>query len=288
MKPNHLYCPRCGENKSEEEFYVNKSRATGRNFACKVCVNAYNKMRRESTKMKRAGKGPFVNTLKQEVSEKELEKFDIEKEAFVNGKLKHFTGLFVAQSESGKTTLMMYLLNRIKKYYDIVILITKNLQAEAYDLTEFDFVTNEEHLQHVIYAMRLFQRKTMNYFNVLLIIDDIKTRSKAVIQDLYTNGRNSNFTTWTLVQHPTMVDNHMRTNCKFIFLFHQKNPELISVTTKYFLKNFVKTPREIRTKIDKEEYLENWLQRNTENYTSVVLNIKEGVVQTVKASQIDK
>jgi hypothetical protein len=128
----------------------------------------------------------------------------------------------------------------------------------------------------------------MNYFNVLLIIDDIKTRSKAVIQDLYTNGRNSNFTTWTLVQHPTMVDNHMRTNCKFIFLFHQKNPELISVTTKYFLKNFVKTPREIRTKIDKEEYLENWLQRNTENYTSVVLNIKEGVVQTVKASQIDK
>lgn len=279
-------CRRCDIPKKPSEFHKNRAMVRGHHSICKDCANA-------AIRTRKAGKKKLlektVNVILEDDKpvaslETSLEDFDIEKENVVDGKLKHFTALFVAQSESGKTTLMMHLIKKIRKHYDLIILVTKNLQAEAYDLTKFDFYTNDVYLERVIHSLRYFQKSTNNMFNILLIIDDVKTRSKLAIQELYTNGRNSNITTWTLVQHPTMVDNHMRTNCKFIFLFNQKNPELIAVTTKYFLKNFVKVPKELRSRYDAEIYLEKWLQKNTENYYSVVLNIKSGVIQKVKAS----
>lgn len=284
MDDNSKICRGCEVQKPFKEFYVNRHLSSGFSSNCKKCTND------RATELRRIRKATILSK-NIDVSdperiapeEKQLEDLDIIKEVVVDGKLKHFTSLFVAQSESGKTVLMMYLINILRPYYDMVILVTKNLQAESYDLSKFDFSTNEVYLDKVIYAMRYIQRMTKNKFNILLIVDDIKTRQKATIQELFTNGRNSNISTMNLVQHPTMVDNHVRTNCKFIFLFNQKNPELITATTEKFLMKFVKTPIEATSKYLKELYLSEWLQKNTENYTSVVLNIKSGKIQKIKA-----
>lgn len=277
-----LYCKKCMKEYHSDFFYNNRTLSSGKSPNCKKCTND---RARELKQRKRADvKSSNSEEIKQiAAGEQELETLDIEKEVIVDGKLKHFTSLFVAQSESGKTVLMMYLIKMLRKHYDMVILVSKNIQAESYDLSKFDFYTNEMYLDKVVYAIRYLQRTTNNKFNILLIVDDIKTRQKATIQDLFTNGRNSNITIMNLVQHPTMIDNHIRTNCKFIFLFNQKNPELIRGTMEKFLFKFVKTPKEAMTRLQKEEYLENWLQHNTQNYTSIVLNIKSGKIQKIKA-----
>lgn len=280
-----INCTRCSTIKPEGQFYRNRALVRGRMGQCKSCIRLANSVRNQSKKdairgVINDGAKPKDPSLSPNSS---LDQFDILKEVVVDGKLKHFTSLFVAQSESGKTILMMFLINKLKKYYDLIILVSKNIQAESYDLKKFDFYTNEVYLEKVVYAIRYLQRLTNNKFNILLIVDDIKTRQKLTIQELFTNGRNSNISIMNLVQHPTMIDNHMRCNCKFIFLFHQKNPELIAVTTKYFLLKFVKVPPELHSIFQKLAYLENWLQKNTEDYTSVVLNIKSGVIQKIKA-----
>lgn len=282
--PVLLTCSNCETTKPETDFYKNKSRATGRMGQCADCIR---EMRKERTiKKKAAIKSAILekDSTRQKLNSENLENMDITKENVIDGKIKHFSALFVAQSESGKTILMMDIIKKLRKYYDMIILVSKNIQAESYDLDKFDFYTNEMFLDKVVYAIRYLQRETHNKLNILLIVDDIKTRQKATIQELFTNGRNSNITIMNLVQHPTMVDNHIRTNCKFIFLFNQKNPELIRATTEKFLMNFVKTPELVKTHKDKLLYLENWLQKNTENYTSVVLNIKSGKIQKIKAN----
>jgi len=275
-------CHDCLEIKEISKFTKNRHKSLGIEKSCKECNNKKGRLKRQARKEKMLLELES-STNRPKLSSTELTEFDIEKEVIEDGKIKHFTSLFVAQSESGKTILMMYLIDKIREHYDFVILISKNLQAESYDLSKFDFVTNDRNLESVIMAIRYLQRKSFNKFNFLLVIDDIKTRGKVVIQDLFTNGRNSNISTLNLVQHPTMVDNHMRTNCKFIFLFNQRNPELIRATISRFLINFVFTPYNITSKRDKETYLETWLQNNTKDYTSIVLNIKSGVVQKVKA-----
>lgn len=278
-------CGNCDKLLPMTDFHNNKSHVTGKARNCRSCLSAQVTERRRRKKAEIIAEGETNKEIVKKISAEaeELEDLDIVKEVVIDGKLKHFTSLFVAQSESGKTVLMMYLIQLLRPYYDMVILVTKNLQAEAYDLSKFDFSTNEMYLDKVIYAIRYIQRMTKNKFNVLLIIDDIKTRQKATVQELYTNGRNSNISIMTLLQYPTMCDNIMRTNCKFIFLFNQKNPELISTTTERFLMKFVKTPIEASTKVLKEIYLSDWLQKHTANYTSVVLNIKNGTINKIKA-----
>jgi hypothetical protein len=279
-------CHTCLEEKDLSRFTKNRNRSDGFEKICKDCTNLRYRQLRAARKekmlleMSESMNRPKLNS--------ELSPFDIVKEVIVDGKPKHFTSLFVAQSESGKTILMMDIIEKIREHYDFVILISKNLQAESYDLKKFDFATNDRNLESVIMAIRYLQRNTLNKFHFLVVIDDIKTRGKVIIQDLFTNGRNSNISTMNLVQHPTMVDNHMRTNCKFIFLFNQKNPELIKATINKFLVNFVATPHDVIAKRAKEDYLETWLQNNTKDYHSIVLNIKEGVVQKTKADMKKK
>lgn len=274
-------CHTCLEIKDISKFQKNKHKSMGFEKTCKECTN------KRYRQLRAIRKEQMLNDLDESTNRpklnSELTPFDIQKEVIIDGKIKHFTSLFVAQSESGKTILMMHLIDKIREHYDFVILISKNLQADSYDLSKFDFSTNDRNLESVIMAIRYLQRKTLNKFNFLIVVDDIKTRGKVVIQDLFTNGRNSNISTMNLVQHPTMIDNHMRTNCKFIFLFNQRNPELIKATISRFLINFIATPQSVISKRAREDYLETWLQNNTKDYTSIVLNIKDGVVQKVKA-----
>lgn len=283
IKDETANCRVCKKDKTIENFEKHKHTATGYLKTCKQCAGErkHKKLiRQRFIERQLTGKGSEKTVLGID----ELAQFDIEKEIMCNGKIKHFTSLFVAQSESGKTVLMMHLLKKLRDHYDIFILISKNIQAEAYDLSKFHFYTNESNLQKVIYACRYLQRLSNNKLNLLIVVDDIRTRSRAAVQDLFTNGRNSNISTMNLVQHPTMVDNHIRTNCKFIFLFHQKNPELIQATTKKFLNNFVKIPPEYDTRIMRQDFLENWLQTQTKDFTSVVLNIKSGLIQKIRAN----
>jgi hypothetical protein len=274
-------CHTCSVTKDISNFTKNKHKSMGFEKSCKECVNLRSRQLRAARKEQMLNE--MADSMNRPKLNSELSQFDIEKEAIPDGKLKHFTSLFVAQSESGKTILMMHLINKIREHYDYVVLISKNLQADSYDLKKFDFATNDKNLESVIMAIRYLQRNTNNKFHFLVVIDDIKTRGKTIIQDLFTNGRNSNISTMNLVQHPTMIDNHMRTNCKFIFLFNQRNPELIKATINKFLINFVATPPTVLARRAKEDYLEAWLQNNTKDYTSIVLNIKNGIVQKVKA-----
>lgn len=276
-------CPKCQEVKDNNEYYKNRILWDGLARICKKCVK---EERGDLKERRRKNIEKIKNKVFGDQDLENLPEFDFKNEIIRDGKPYHFSGLFIAQSRSGKTTLLKHLLKDIKPYYDIIIMITESIQADIYNTDLFDFITtsNKQQYKKLINAVRMFQRETKNSLNFLVIFDDFCNPNDAKIRDLYTNGRNSNISVFQLVQDVTMTKNHCRLNSLYVFLFNQKNAVAVERTTHHFLLNFIKTPSELKSKAEKTDYLINWVQRQTQNYNSVVLNIDKGQVMKVKAT----
>ena len=164
-------------------------------------------------------------------------------------------------------------------------MITQSGHNLIYDDEVFDLVTTGEDKQYkkIIKTIRLFQTRTNNKLKWLIIFDDFSKPRCPTMRDLYTNGRNSSISVIHLIQDVCMAMNQCRFNSLFIFLFHQKNPQLVKRTVEHFLLDFVPVPDNVRTKHDKMTFLVNWMQNQSLNYTSIVLNVDQGRIMKVKA-----
>lgn len=284
-----LKCKKCLEMLPETDFHINRYLARGRKTKCKPCLKDEVSKRRARKKeerekiIKRSENQDYEN----------LEEFDIRKEIWRKDektgkdKLFHFSAIYQAQSRSGKSTNLMYQLSKIRDLYDIIILITESPQAGIYKGNLIDFVTTGKNYKKIIQVVRFFQRKTENYLNFMIILDDFAKRNDKILRNMFTNARNSKISVIHSVQSSTMVNNQARYNTLYVFLFNQKNPEAVSRTINFWLYNFIVIPKEITRKMDKLDYLESWFKRQTENYTAMVLNIDAGRVQKSKAPKLD-
>jgi hypothetical protein len=48
--------------------------------------------------------------------------------------------------------------------------------------------------------------------------------------------------------------------------------------------DFVPVPDDVRTKFDKMTFLINWMQTQSQNYNSIVLNVDQGKIMKVRAN----
>jgi hypothetical protein len=284
-----LKCKKCMEMLPTSSFHRNNYLARGYKSKCKECLKEEKRLRKERKKKERDG---IIKKVTPQDYEK-LEDFKIRDEIWRKDektgkhKLFHFSAIYQAQSRSGKSTNMMYQLKQIRDLYDIIILITESPQAGIYKGKIFDFVTTGKNYKKIIQIVRFFQRKSDNYLNFMIILDDFAKRNDKILRNMFTNARNSKISVIHSVQSSTMVNNQARYNTLYVFLFNQKNSEAILRTVNFWLFNFITVPNEIKTKKDKMDYLISWFKRKTENYTSMVLNIDKGLVMQSKAPKLD-
>lgn len=285
-----LKCKKCMEMLPCTSFHRNNYLARGYKPKCKECLKDEKTKRNERKKKVREG---IIKKVEPQDYEN-LEDFNIRNEIWRKDektgkdKLFHFSAIYQAQSRSGKSTNMMYQLKQIRDLYDIIILITESPQAGIYKGDDLiDFVTTGKNYKKIIQLVRFVQRKSDNYFNFLVILDDFAKRHDKVLRNMFTNARNSRISVIHSVQSSTMVNNQARYNTLYVFLFNQKNSEAIMRTVNFWLYNFIQVPKEIKTKQDKMDYLISWFKRKTENFTSMVLNIDKGCVVQSKAPKLD-
>jgi hypothetical protein len=266
-------CNVCKKDLDKSMFHKNRIMKDGLQRTCKNCSKTYGR------KKKKVIKKAFVEDINN------LPQFDIRKELTQKNDI-FFSATFIAQSRSGKTTLLKYLLRKIKDMYDIIIVITQSGHNIIYDDDVFDITTTGADGQYkkIIKLIRLFQTKTKNKVKWLVIFDDFSKPRCPLMRDLYTNGRNSSISVIHLVQDVCMSMNQCRFNSLFIFLFHQKNPQLVKRTVEHFLLDFVPVPDDVRTKFDKMTFLINWMQTQSQNYNSIVLNVDQGKIMKVRAN----
>lgn len=277
-------CGNCKEVKKCTDFHLNGHSKDGLQVYCKMCRK---KITQKNGLIKKRIKKVSEECFNQDLDN--LEEFQIEKEIMRNGKLFHFSAIYCAQSRSGKTTNLVFQLNKIRKFYDVIIMISESMHADIYKNFKFDLLTSGSrgNYQKIIKFVRKFQKLTNNKFNFLIVLDDFSRKQCKVIRDLYSNGRNSAISIVHCVQSVTMLNNHCRYNALYVFLFNQKNAEAIERVYTYWLRNFVKAPCEIKTQWEKKKFVMNWFLKESKNFTSIVLNIDAGKIMKSKATKID-
>lgn len=277
-----LNCNKCGKDKPESGFHRNRKLLRGYHQTCKECL----KQRRieiKKAKIEAMGVRGFRN------KKGDLLKINNFKNEIVkDGKLKHFTLLIPAVSRSGKSTLMTYIVSQIKKLYDLVILVSQNADADIYENDNWDLKIDGRYQKKLVKMLRLFQKKTKRFLNILIVFDDnsnSKTKKDTTLIDLVLNGRNQNISTCILSQSDKLISKNVRKNIKFVILLRQTSPESVESNVITFMLRFIKTPKLSRD--DRIQFLFQFLLEHTQDYTGLVLNYDgkndDEKIKTIKA-----
>jgi len=203
-----------------------------------------------------------------------------------NGKLKHFTAIFSAISRSGKSVLITWLLKRISKLYDIIILISQNATSEIYDEKKIWTAKIRKDHKKLIKQIRYFQRMTKRKFNILLVFDDFTSpsiKSDPSLTNLFVNGRNANISVIFSAQDHVLINKTIRLNSRFTFILRQTNPQSNLRVIEQFLYGFIDIPNDIKTKREKIDWLRSFLLKNTEDYNAIVLDMDKGRPYSIRA-----
>lgn len=196
----------------------------------------------ESTPLQR-----FNNLKKQKVIDNILN-MNIEYIPDVNMQIKKntgTTGAFLASSKSGKSYLLVHMLN---KYYDnrdyISTLFSINSNCKAYNELKKNILRcnkfNDEcesliQKQHYI-NNELSAKKSYRFVNIFDDVLDVK-RNK-LIKNMILTYRNSNLSCYLVLQYPFLLDKCLRANINNIFLGKFNSYECVLDIVKIYLKPF--------------------------------------------------
>jgi hypothetical protein len=161
-----------------------------------------------------------------------------------NGK-DSFTMILNAKSKSGKSTLIRHLYTKyLKKHYDLVFLFTDNEVNTLYDFLDDKNIYNSNH-DEIIKTLFYIQKNTNNKYRILIIFDDYVAKpglknSKMII-NLFTRGRNSNFSTIYSTQYINLVNKACRLNTNFGFILNATQPSNNKILYKEYLEQYINT-----------------------------------------------
>lgn len=278
MPKKSKICNKCRIEKLMKFFHKNKYNVDGHSGRCKPCTSEGKKMLRER-KIKEAGLRRF------HALEGDLPTINFREAITPKGKLKHFTAIFSAISRSGKSTLITWMLNKVKDLYDMVILISQNATADIYDEPIWDFKIRKNH-KKLIKQIRMFQRRTHNKLNILFVFDDFTSpqiKSDSSLTNLFVNGRNANLSVIFAAQDHVMINKTIRLNSRFVFILRQTNPQSNFRTIEQFLYGFINVPPGLSKRL-KIEWLRRFLLLHTKNYKAIVLDMDMGEPLSIKAN----
>jgi len=153
-----------------------------------------------------------------------------------------FTILLNAKSKSGKSTFIRHLYNEyLKKYYDLVFLFTDNEVNTLYDFLDDKNIYNNNHYS-VIKTLFYIQKNTKNRYRILIIFDDYiakpKLKSCKMIINLFSRGRNSNFSTIYSTQYINLVNKACRLNSNYSFIMNATQPSNNHILFKDYLEQY--------------------------------------------------
>lgn len=192
---------------------------------------------------------------------------------------KNYAMIIAAIRRSGKTTMIRYIYPLLLKNYDIVLFISNSIHNPVYN-----FVTGPSFLDHspqMFKDIMKFQRQTQNMFRICVVLDDCisvnKKNDNALLQ-FFIRGRNSNITVILSSQSPKLINKNNRGNSDFTIIGNNPSAEFREDVIKSFLNGVVPIPKFIKTKTQKNDYINQWLLHHTKKYGFVILDNVEGEI----------
>lgn len=211
--------------------------------------------------------------LTQDVTFDELPKFD-ERLLFADGQ--EAKSLILSGSrKSGKTTIILYLYERLLEHFDIVVFFSFSLHNDLYaNIQEPKF---DRYNSQIFEDLFYFQKKTKNAFSICVLMDDMigdQMKNDDGIMNLYVRGRNSNISVLISTQHMNLMRNTNRANCSFIIFGKTNSPASRLTLIEDYLLPIIKIPKElgIKTKTAKIEYLDQWVINYTKDHNFIVID----------------
>lgn len=270
-------CNKCKIQKVLKHFHKNRYNHDGHSGRCRPCTSEGKKTLKQK-KLEAAGLRRF------HALEGGLPVINFRKAITPKGELKHFTAIFSAISRSGKSTLISWMLNKVKDLYDIIILVSQNATAQIYDDKIWDIKVRKGH-KKLIQQIRMFQRRTHNKLNILFVFDDFTSpsiKSDSSLTNLFVNGRNARLSVIFAAQDHVMINKTIRLNSRFVFILKQTNPQSNLRTIEQFLLGFINTPPGL-SKRDKKEWLRRFQLHHTKDYKAIVLDMDNGEPWSIRA-----
>lgn len=168
------------------------------------------------------------------------------------------TTLILGSSFSGKTYLLAQELELIKPYeYDLIILFTESKHVPALDKIRKrpDLIIKEGFDPAIPAFLKRLNNKLGLRYRFLLILDDIiseKSSKQSTLGKMITIYRNSNISTVVLLQYPTLIEKHCRSNFHQMVCTGMRSPESNkAMTDRFDVMSWAKDRMKIENRSDK-------------------------------------
>lgn len=265
---NLIKCSRCGEERPRLLFMKDLSKVTGlRSRVCKIC-NYQERLKKKEEVIKKDLNIPINNDAP---AYPEPDWSEIYKPG------EGYTTAIFGSSRSGKTTFLKWLYdNHLSKNYDIKIMFSTNSHLSNYEI----FKKNDGHLYDrfnpdLMRTLHAIQKKTNNYYNILMMTDDIVSeKNNPILKEAFITWRNANISTMLSLQGSSLLDKNSR-NCihRLILMKMTSNQEIEDICER-LLMSIIKTPDYVGKRIyDKKKWLFDFYIENTKDYNFLVIDL---------------
>lgn len=146
----------------------------------------------------------------------------------------HFSSLFIASRNSGKSYLCRYLLlYKLRDKFDLsVIFCTNKQERDKYEQileTELSFDRYiPELVRDLVNTNEKRESEGKPKLDILIVMDDTvgnNIKNDDEMLQTYTNGRHNGLTIMYITQSMTLANTHWRNNSDYIFLFKQNSTQ---------------------------------------------------------------
>jgi hypothetical protein len=289
ISDEELMCSVCGEVKPKKEFYKDSHTSSGYKSACRSCIN-HGKRRKVEQRKAENGKqisnvaenddaGSMSTGVREEVARMPYPTEYPEwvfKDQVKNDEM--FSMSIVASRKSGKTTFLYNLADELDGRFDLVILCSNSLQAGTYDFAKKrqNWALFDEYDSRLIGICESLQRQTENAFKFCFILDDCSSLTQVKYSDellqLFIRGRNMKMSVIVSTQSPMLINKNSRQNTDFLVLLKLRTPDMKEDVVNHFIRGSLPIPSELWRQHDREEYMQEWLRRNSENHGIRIFN----------------
>jgi len=206
-----------------------------------------------------------------ELKFEELPVFDFKKK-FESGEF--YAVIIAAIRRSGKTTLIKKIFPQLVSQFDLVLFISNSIHKPVYDFTR-GVPTFPAHYPQMFKDILYFQKRTNEMLSICVIMDDCISRSKKNDDNLlqfYVRGRNSSIQIILSTQSTHLVNRDNRNNTDFVLIGNNPGPEFREDVIESFLKGLVKIPKSIKTKSQRNDYLDKFVLEKTKNKNFIIVD----------------
>ena len=257
-------CSRCGQDFDTKDRYESHM---ARKFPCKPIKQPIINIHNNDETIDR-------DVYKDIIDADQLEDFDMNN-LMTTAANEEFAACISASRNVGKSYLLRYMYPYWQKLFDLIIVFTYSAHNKTYDfVTDLKFPDYDPELLKEIFR---FQRLSKNKCRILIIFDDLvsnKVKHDDQIMQCYTRGRNSNISVVVSTQIFKLINKNSRGNSDYIFIGKTMTAENRLTLAETVLMNNVKVPRDLRSRVAKLEYLDQWLLKKTEDHVFLVVDMK--------------